>query len=526
MPTLRRARRCAPLVLAATIAGLAALGAPAAARRGADGRPAGAEVPSTAASPEIAGAPRPDIVLLVLDDLPEMDLRVLRRLPTISRLFLDGGIRFTRHMGNDPLCCPGRATLLTGLRSRDHGVIDNDGRTFDPSVTIATELAGAGYRTAIMGKYLNRVKPPLDVTPPGWDRVLTGLDYYGDTWWDDGRARPLGRRPRDYSVDLIARRAARWIARRGAATPAFLYLSPYTVHPGRDERGRLSGDEPVVAPRHRGDPRCADLAPWRTPAHGVLPDPAPPWLAGIDPERRAGGRPLTAVCEALLAADDMVAAVDAAFRDAGRTDVAWILTADNGMSWGRFGWERKLVPWAVPLPMFVHWPAGAGAVPRSVAVTTSATDIAPTLCALAGCVMGPFPSGAQVAGVSLLPLLAGEAPQPARTVLATEQLVPGPGEVPMPAWQGVVTTEAYPAGRWAYVRYADGSVTMTDLDADPWGLTDRAADPAFADLRAELAAAWAALHDPLPVVPWPPPTAVPGPSGAPAPSVSPLPADD
>ncbi|MFO1541109.1 MAG: sulfatase-like hydrolase/transferase [Chloroflexota bacterium] len=522
MSAPRRARRYAPLLLAAAVAGLAVGGGSALARRADGDGPRRAVPPRAAPTPEVAGAPRPDIVLLVLDDLPEMDLRVLRRLPTISRLFLDGGVRFTRHMGNDPLCCPGRATLFTGLRSRDHGVIDNDGRTFDPSVTIATELSGAGYRTAILGKYLNRVKPPLDVTPPGWDRVLTGLDYYGDTWWDDGRPYPLGRRPRDYSVDLIARRATRWIARRGPATPAFLYLSPYTVHPGRDERGRLSGDEPVVAPRHRGDARCAGIAPWRTPAHGVLPDPAPAWLAGVDPARRAEGRPLTAVCEALLAVDDMVAAVEAAFLAAGRTDVAWILTADNGMSWGRFGWERKLVPWAVPLPMLVRWPAGSSAVPRSVAVTTSATDIAPTLCALAGCVVGPVPSGAEVAGVSLLPLLAGTAGGLARTALPTEQLVPGPGEAPMPAWQGIVTTEAHPAGRWAYVRYADGSVTLTDLAADPWGLTDRAADPALADLRTELAAAWATFHDPLPVVPWPPPSPAPT-SG---PSASPRPGDD
>lgn len=497
-----------------------------AARRG-DATPGRADRSATPLpSPEVAGAPRPDIVLLVLDDLPEMDLRVLRRLPTISRLFLDGGVRFTRHMGNDPLCCPGRATLLTGLRSRDHGVIDNDGRAFDPSVTLATELSGAGYRTAILGKYLNRVKPPLDVTPPGWDRVLIGLDYYGDTWWDDGRPRPLGRQPRDYSVDLIARRAARWIGRRGPAVPAFLYLSPYTVHPGRDEGGRLSGDDPVVAPRHRGDPRCADLAPWRTPAHGVLPAPAPAWLVGVDPVRRAEGRPLTAVCEALLAVDEMVAGVEAAFLAAGRTDVAWILTADNGMSWGRFGWERKLVPWSVPLPLLVRWPAGHGPVPRSVAVTTSATDIAPTICALAGCTLGPFASGAPVAGVSLLPLLAGEVAGLPRSVLPTEQLVPGPGEAPMPAWQGIVTTEAYPDGRWAYVRYADGSVSLTDLDADPWGLVDRAADPALADLRATLADAWAGVHDPLPVVPWPPVPPSPAPSGAPAPDPSVAPADD
>ena len=71
-----------------------------------------------------------------------------------------------------PLCCPSRATILSGLDSRHTRVRTNDdGARFDDTQTIATWLHGAGYFTGLIGKYLNRYpfgRGPY--IPPGWDR--------------------------------------------------------------------------------------------------------------------------------------------------------------------------------------------------------------------------------------------------------------------------------------------------------------------------------------------------------------------
>ena len=82
-----------------------------------------------------------------------------------------------------------------------------------------------------------------------------------------------------------------------------------------------------------------------------------------------------------------------------------ILTSDNGMGWGAHGWFPKFVPWATPMPLLIRWPQLLGTSPATVATTLSNIDLAPTLCEIAGCTMGPFPNGHAVDGTSFLPLL-------------------------------------------------------------------------------------------------------------------------
>ena len=56
-----------------------------------------------------------------------------------------------------PLCCPSRATILSGRYSRHtHVRTNDDGHRFDESNTLATWLHDGGYTTGLIGKYLNR----------------------------------------------------------------------------------------------------------------------------------------------------------------------------------------------------------------------------------------------------------------------------------------------------------------------------------------------------------------------------------
>src|SRR3954466_14174804 len=109
-----------------------------------------------APAPAVAAPQPPNIVVLMVDDLGVMDDRLLSVLPTINSTFLQHGVRFSDYIGNDPLCCPGRTSFLSGQFAHHTGVTVNDARLFDPRESLATELRGAGYQTFISGKYLNQ----------------------------------------------------------------------------------------------------------------------------------------------------------------------------------------------------------------------------------------------------------------------------------------------------------------------------------------------------------------------------------
>jgi arylsulfatase A-like enzyme len=439
---------------------------------------------------------RPDIVVLVLDDLAETGPRVFERLPTIRRLFLASGVRFSEYVGNDPLCCPGRATLLTGQRSRDHGVVENDARLFDPRVSLATELQGVGYRTMLAGKYFNDEDRLADKTPPGWERVYIGGGYFASTWWDQGLPVLNGSSPWDYTVDVLRRRSTEWLATIPPSDPVFLWLAPYAVHAGRYEDGSVSGEQPVPAPRHRGDRRCAGVGSWFTPAHlePVRADKPAYLRAHRAPAAFRWGWPMTRVCEALLSTDQLLAAVERTLVAQGRANVVYIVVADNGMGWGQHGWVRKRVPYAAQMPLLVHWRSGLGPVPRTVTSTVTSTDVAPTICAIAGCTLGPFPNGRPVSGRSLVPLLTGTVTSLGRSAIPIEHLGGDPGPRGMPAWQGLRTTDESPLGRWSYVRYATGEVELYDLERDPWQLDNRAGDAAVAPVERDLRLIWGGFH--------------------------------
>ena len=81
-------------------------------------------------------------------------------LPAVRRLIVRPGAWFTRSFASFPLCCPSRATFLTGQYAHNHGVLDNRPPRggyykLDSDETLPVWLQRAGYETAHVGKYLN-----------------------------------------------------------------------------------------------------------------------------------------------------------------------------------------------------------------------------------------------------------------------------------------------------------------------------------------------------------------------------------
>ena len=198
-------------------------------------------------SPRRAGAVEspPNIVLILTDD---QRADTLGYMPIVQRTLGKHGVTFTNAYVSNPVCCPSRATILTGLYSHSTGVYTNDlyggFAAFDDDSTIATWLHDAGYRTGLFGKYLNGYES--DYTPPGWDRWFAtheSGDYYDYSATSDGTIVDYGEDPADYGTSVVGDQTISFIRDTPAEQPLFAYMSLPAPHepgdPGAGRRGRL-----------------------------------------------------------------------------------------------------------------------------------------------------------------------------------------------------------------------------------------------------------------------------------------------
>ena len=410
---------------------------------------------------------RPNVIVVLTDD---QRAGTFTAMPWLASELVSPGSGWTEYpnaFSNTPLCCPARASLLTGRLSRHTGVRDNDdGARFDDSSTLATWLHDAGYRTGLVGKYLNRFpfgRPPF--TPRGWDRFVAKQNQTGETVYRDFRAIDQGSpvSVRRYATDWLAERAVDFVRTAPASRPFFLLFAPSAPHPPwipatrhRGTAGPTIEEPPTVAGALRGAP------PWvRT-----RPTPSSRQRASwLEDQRRAA--------ETLRAVDDALRAIVGALGDRLDDTVIFVLS-DNGYSFGEHRWEGKTCPYeaCVRIPLAVYVP---GAAPGDRDALVSIVDLAPTILDLAG-VRAPRPmDGASVAGP-----LRGEGAGDAEAV-GLEWV----GDDRIPAWIAVRTADA------KLIRYADGFEELYDLTgrlgpADPWESTNRARDPRYEGLRARL----------------------------------------
>ncbi len=185
----------------------------------------------------------------------------------------ESGIELTDAFMGTPLCCPSRSSILAGSYSHRTGVYKNGGTNggaddFDDTQTIAIWLQNAGYRTSLMGKYLNgypqlwddNTEPPY--VPPGWTewRGMKNVGFFDYVMIEpDGLGGyeevAYGSAPEDYSTDVLREKAKTFISDSVAAgEPFFLYLAFKAPHLPR-----------IPAPRHEG--MFASLPDWRPPSY-------------------------------------------------------------------------------------------------------------------------------------------------------------------------------------------------------------------------------------------------------------------
>lgn len=196
-------------------------------------------------------AEKPNIVVILVDDMGWSDLSCYGSeipTPNLDKLAAEG-VRFTQFY-NTGRCCPTRASLLTGLyphqtgvghMMEDKGTPGYRGHLNNRCVTMAEVLRGAGYFTAVSGKW--HVGQEKGVTPwtRGFDRSLNaaaGGFYFPDSprtdLWLNGEhaGRWGGKLPEDwYSTDLWTDFGIKFIDEaRAAKKPFFLYLAHNAPH--------------------------------------------------------------------------------------------------------------------------------------------------------------------------------------------------------------------------------------------------------------------------------------------------------
>lgn len=310
--------------------------------------------------------------------------RTLSVMPSTRRFFARGGTLFANAFATTPLCCPSRASILSGRYAHNHGVTRNEfGGRLDADHALPAYLRAAGYRTAISGKYLQGV--PLDADPPNFDRWDTfNWGYFDRTHNVNGSLELV----ESYSTRHVGSFAVQSLRRfeRSDRQPWFLYVAPNAPH-----------DPFAASDKYRGTP-----LPERSHEQVRLERDRSDKPAFVRAERfgRAKGhRIMKRQLRTLLSVDDMVARVARTLRALGETrETLAFFMSDNGYLLGEHGLFGKRLPYepSVRIPLLMRWPGQipAGTVSERLVANI---DVAPTVLEAAG-----IEPGATVDGVSLL----------------------------------------------------------------------------------------------------------------------------
>lgn len=366
-------------------------------------------VPKEAVAEKITGA-QPRNVVFILSDDHRYDAMSFMGHAFAKTPHMDAMAKNGAHLKNafvtTSLCSPSRASILTGLYTFRHRVIDNQRPVPDGTLFFPQYLQKAGYHTGFIGKW--HMGAVNDNPRPGFD--------YWFSFKGQGRYYPPGpqytinengkRIPQDgYITTLLTRKAVEFLEQqRDADKPFFLYLSHKAVHGPFTPEPKYSG--------------TLKEYPFTLPASSTLQTNnlrnQPRWLLdqrnswhGMDFPLHTGNSIETfykSYCEALRSVDDSIGAVMEQLKLMGiHDDTLVIYMGDNGYMFGEHGLIDKRVAYETSsrVPLLMQCPAiiSGGTVVEQVVANI---DIAPTVMEAMGLKKPPH-----MDGQSFLPLARG-----------------------------------------------------------------------------------------------------------------------
>jgi N-acetylglucosamine-6-sulfatase len=395
-------------------------------------------------------------------------------------------VTFRNSFVNYSLCCPSRATFLTGQYAHNHDVWGNapPNGGFDrfealhADNNLAVWLQNAGYHTVMIGKYLNRYSnnPPV---PPGWSEwhaaAPNDQGVYNYTLNNDGTLVHYGQAPADFKQDVLTGKAVDFVdGRAPKAQPFFLWLTYTAPHIGAPDPNPNPPDDcggaAKPAPRHA---HAFDSEPLPKPPNfneaDVSDKPAAirnlPLLSSsqiTDIQRR-----YRCELESLLSVDEGVKKVVDALRTTGELSKTLVVfTSDNGYFHGehRIPQDKmRIYDESIRVPLEMRGPG----IPSGVNVSdlTINADLAPTIVDATGA--NP---GLVMDGRSLIPVAQNPGIEAGRELL-----------IEQPSLKAIRT------GRYMYAEYSSGEKELYDLLKDPFELQSRHNAPAYASAKAQLA---------------------------------------
>jgi N-acetylglucosamine-6-sulfatase len=430
-------------------------------------------VRSTAA----AAAEPPNIVLVVTDDLTKRDYFDLGN---NLGSFTSGGTFFRNAFVTTSLCCPSRASTLTGLYAHNHHIKQHidPGTGYDQyhdrgydGRDLPVWLRKEGYKTGLVGKYLNRYDAQQDGVPAGW------TDWYGAdtpaTAWTLNENKIIKTYPQDPSVPgyepwekVLGDKAVRFVNdAHDSGQPFFLWYgthaphSPELIPPG--DRDRV-GTWPAYDPPSFNEKDVSDKPAW-VRKQTLLTSTQRQTLKQKRQER------LTS----MLAVARSLARLKQKLKDTGELSNTYlILISDNGYHLGQHRLRAgKMTAYEedmrVPLAI-----SGPGVASGGVKHMVLNTDLAPTIADLAEVTPGITPDGRSFA--PLLPAgRSGIAPDQFRRRFMEENWQ---GPVPTPTGTALFPAPTNFAVRgltFMYDRYVNGETEYYDLSLDPHELRSK-----------------------------------------------------
>ena len=439
-----------------------------------------------------AAAAKPNIVFVMTDDQTTASVSVQRNVGLLK----GQGTSFSRAIATYPLCCPSRATYLSGQYSHNHGVIHNAGpfggyTSFDNSNALPLWLQAAGYRTMHVGRYLNGYgvqNPDITEIPPGWNDWISGVgesvfDYRQWQMNENGTIvwRPGPDHPGEHQTDFFGRRAAELIDKAAPSEqPFYLSLTFPAPHSGapRDPDDPAFLGTPSPAPRHRNffaglplpHPPNFDEADVSRKPQIVADRPriTPEWHAAIQENYQQE-------LESLLSVDDAVGSVIAALERTGELDdTLLIYTSDNGFFHGEHRIaSEKVLPYdaGARIPLILHGPGVAEGLALDQLVGN--IDWAPTIVDAADATPGRLMDGR-----SLFELIDDPRKETGRELVLENGV--GANGVPM--------FRALRNERYSWIEHrTTGEYELYDLLRDPYELRNLEDLDSYATLRRRLA---------------------------------------
>lgn len=433
-------------------------------------------------------ANRPNFVVIMTDDQREDTLLYMTN---VQNRLVSHGITFTNSFVTTPLCCPSRTSFLTGMYAHNHRVLTNNGNehggysTFmkqnhDPN-TIAVWLHDVGYKTSLIGKYLNGYGKNKHV-PPGWDdwHAFATPEYYDynliectDCQSENAAVarNHYGKNDDKYSTDVLKEKAKTFL--QTTTEPFFLVFEPKAPHGGGGQEDGLNN--PEIPSRHKGS--CDPISPQSLGAYNESPvSDKTKWIReknklSADKKRDIERFARAQVCS-LKAVDEAIAEMLDVLGEERLNNTVVIFTSDNGYTWGehRYTGKNCLYDPCAKVPLVIAYPAMTTSAFSSGQLVTN-LDVVATILDLAGV---PIPT--QVDGKSFVSLL-------------TDASASIQDDILLEVWSTSKTSPTGSAVRtkeYKYVEYNRGGREFYDLQNDPYEENNQVRNSDFASIIQDL----------------------------------------